>query len=198
MTKREPNARGDGDQLRADLVAAASDLLLSPQGIALPSLRAVARACSVSPAAVYLHFDSQKALVEAVIQSQLHELREFITVATSGDISARDRGEAFAGAYVRWGLEHPGAYQLLFESRDQLELEHDEHDEGWDLLEDAAALVTAVEQVGPDEARILASRIWVGLHGIVSLRLHKPDNPWPASIEDDVEATLRSLLPTRS
>ena len=194
-SKREPNPRGEGDHLRADLVAAASELLLTTQSVALPSLRAVARACSVSPAAVYLHFDSQKALVAAVIQAQTRALRDAMSEAVEREPVER-KGEAFAGAYVRWGLEHPGAYQLLFESADQLGLDHEDDDEGWDLMQDAARLLVQVEGVSEDESLVLAHRIWVGIHGIVSLRLHKPDEPWPTTLDDDVAVTLRSLLAT--
>lgn len=196
MAKREPNARGDGDQLRADLVTTASELLLTTQSIALPSLRAVARACSVSPAAVYLHFDSQKALVEAVVQAQTRALRDALAEAAAA-VPLPERGIAFASEYVRWGLEHPGAYQLLFESADQLGIDHENDDEGWDLMRDAARLLVEVEGVGEEESLVLASRIWVGMHGIVSLRLHKPNEPWPTSLDDEVAAALGSLLATR-
>jgi AcrR family transcriptional regulator len=199
MTKREPNARGTGDQLRAQLVAAASELLLTTQLIALPSLRAVARACSVSPAAVYLHFESQQALVLAVIDAQVGELREAIRAATER-VAPENAAAAFAEAYVDWGLEHPGAYQLLFESAEQLGIQHRDDDEGWNLMRDAATMMREVLGVDERSADILAFRTWTAIHGLVSLRLHKPDAPWPTTIRDDVAHILAGLethaLPT--
>jgi AcrR family transcriptional regulator len=194
MTKREPNARGEGDQLRRQLVDAASRLLLSPQQIALPSLRAVARACSVSPAAVYLHFASQQALISAVIDAQLDQLREHIADRLAPVEAPSDRLDALAAGYVEWGLGHAGGYQLLFESADQLEIaEHSTDDERWDLIHDAAALLLAADRVEQAEASVVAFRLWAALHGIVSLRLHKSDVVWPTTVEHETRLVVALL-----
>jgi AcrR family transcriptional regulator len=193
MAQREPNPRGEGDQLRAQLVAAASELLLTTQSIAMPSLRAVARACSVSPAAVYLHFDSQQSLLLAVLDEQTAQLRDFIHAAVEGKTGG-ELVRAFAIAYVEWGFAHPGGYQLLFESADQLQLEHSDQDEGWNLLIEATAIAVAVTSLPEAEAMVLAFRLWSAMHGIVSLRLHKQDAPWPTSYEVEVDAAIGSVL----
>lgn len=190
MTKREPNARGTGEQLRQQLVAAASELLLSPQSVALPSLRAVARACSVSPAAVYLHFESQQALLTAVIESQLLDLGAAIRSAPQHELGPI---VAFGLAYAGWGLEHPGAYQLLFESADRLDLPgHEHHDAGDALIAEGSALIAAAVP-GADAPR-LAMSVWAALHGIVSLRLHKPDMHWHTDLETEIAWTVARLL----
>jgi AcrR family transcriptional regulator len=177
---REPNPRGSGEQLRAQLIEAASELLLSPQSVTLPSLRAVARACDVSPAAVYLHFGSQHALISAVIDAQLHELELTIRGDLQPRASVRDQLTQFGRSYVAWGLDHPGAYQLLFETADRLELpEHDLDSPNWDLIAEAATLVAAATGHDAEASRAGAFRLWAALHGIVSLRIHKPGVPWP-------------------
>lgn len=200
--KREPNARGQGEQLREQLVAAASELLLMPQSVALPSLRAVARRCAVSPAAVYLHFDSQAALLGAVLDAQLASLRDSILAAVPTDGEPEALLDAFGVAYARWGMAHPGGYQLLFESADQFGTAHSAGDEEgrWELIEVGTGLVAASTGVDDADARPLAFQLWAGLHGIVSLRLHKPQLAWPTSLEDEVAALMRSIssraLPT--
>jgi AcrR family transcriptional regulator len=180
MQRREPNARGEGEQLRAQLIVAASDLLTTTQKVALPSLRAVARACDVSPAAVYLHFDSLQELIAAVIEAQLDALKLAIQAGQPDAGSPRERLAAFGVSYADWGLTHPGAYQLLFESADRLDLpEHGMDDARWSLIDDGAALVGAAAARTPDEARAIAFRLWSVMHGVVSLRIHKPEVPWP-------------------
>ena len=189
---REPNARGTGEQLREQLVAAASELLLSPQSVALPSLRAVARACSVSPAAIYLHFDSAQALTVAVLDAQLDDMENAITASMPvGD--PRVRLAALGSAYADWGLSHPGAYQLVFESADRLELPDRAH-ERWSLIEEATRLIVEVSGIPEAEASVLAVRLWALLHGMVSLRIHKPHLPW-ASVEVEIEESLVRLVP---
>ncbi|WP_447523297.1 TetR/AcrR family transcriptional regulator [Salinibacterium sp. NYA9b] len=192
MRDRQRNARGSGDQLRDQLVAAASEMLLTPQSIAPPSLRAVARACSVSPAAVYLHFESQHALIDAVIQAQMQALGHAIGAAVEGTSSPIARAYAFGVAYATWGIEHPGAYQLLFESADRHG--NSAHEADWGLLESAAILLVDVTGTDLTTANVIAFRLWASLHGIVSLRLHKVEAPWPTSLEGEVRAVIDSLV----
>ena len=176
--KREPNARGDGDRLRSELVDAASDLLLRPQPPTVPSLRAVARACNVSPAAVYLHFESQQSLIRAVIESQLDALRAVLPRLDNTGLPLADRMRRFAEGYVEWGIAHPGAYQLIFESADQLGVEPHVGGPGWDLILSAAAFITETGALDASEAELMATRVWVSLHGLVSLRIHKAALQW--------------------
>lgn len=190
---REPNARGEGVHLRRQLVAAASRLLLSPQPVSLPSLRAVARACAVSPAAVYLHFDSVQALIAAVIDTQIDELAVALRSALSS-APASDRLAAFAHAYVEWGLQHPGSYQLLFETADRLSDAGAEVHDNWAVMREAVVLVVDATSASPPVAERLAFRLWSSLHGLVSLRLHKPDVEWPQDHVVVVEETVVDLL----
>lgn len=192
VVKRQPNARGEGDALRDQLVAAAGDLLLDKQQIALPSLRAVARSCHVLPAAVYLHFDSQQALVAAIVKAQISTLRQHIEAALTAGF-AREQLRQFGAAYVEWSLAHPGAYQLLFENADRLGVGH-EHDERGDssyLLARGARLLAEARPGA--QAELGSLRLWVGLHGIVSLRLHKPYYSWPP-LAVEIERVIASEL----
>ena len=186
---RSPNARGSGDLLREQLVRAASDLLLEPQLVALPSLRAVARRCHVSPAAVYLHFGSQQALVTAVVESHLEALRARLDEATTDASTPAGRLRAIGVAYARWGLDHPGAYQLLFESADVLPVPG--HGEGEQDQPFGVVAALLADAHGPAAGTLPAAlRLWSAVHGAVSLRIHKRDMGWP-DLEDDLEHLLR-------
>jgi AcrR family transcriptional regulator len=188
--KREPNARGAGVRLRSQLVDAASELLLRPQPLAAPSLRAVARACNVSPAAVYLHFESQQSLIWAVIENQLDALRTDLPRLDDPELPLTDRMRRFAEGYVSWGIAHPGAYQLIFESADQLGLEAHEGGPGWDLILGAAALIAEAGELDETEAELMATRVWVALHGLVSLRIHKAGLQWPTTAADEARGIV--------
>ena len=69
-------------------------------------------------------------------------------------------------------------YQLLFESKDQLDEDSSIDDVADRLMPLGAQLLGGVERV---------ERLWSGLHGIVSLRLHKPRAPWRCDAEADAE-----------
>ncbi len=170
-------------------MAAARDLLVQPQVLNSPSLRAVARASGVAPSAVYLHFGSADELLRAVVEDQFDSLRSTIQAPENAESLA-----AQAVAYVAWGLGNPGGYQLIFESADRFGLEaSDGPAAGWDLIE-------ALEQAIAREGRrtiapgILALRLWTGLHGIVSLRLHKPDLDWPTPAESEARQVVQTIV----
>lgn len=185
--KRMTNPRGHGAELRAVLIAAASEPLLEPQPLGLPSLRSVARRAGVAPSAVYLHFASAESLLDAVIEEQFAQMRMAIDFDSPGRTLIEQ-----AVAYVRWGIENPGGYQLLFESADRLTTQAtgDGAGLGWDLI---ASLDAAIVAAGADPAAsaTTALRVWTRLHGIVSLRIHKPGTPWPTAAEDEAILVVR-------
>lgn len=190
MARRETNRRGEGEQLRAELIRAATDLLVQPQQVAAPSLRSIAREVGVSPSGVYLHFASQDDLIAAVIESQYDELRTALAATDRIGAAPRARLLAMARTYVAWGIEHPGAYQLLFESADALPGGSAAVGTGDDLMEGVAALVRAHSGLSAAKARVTAMRIWVSLHGLVSLRIHKPHASWETSAAKDAESAV--------
>jgi hypothetical protein len=100
----------------------------------------------------------------------------------------------FAEGYVGWGIAHPGAYQLIFESADQLGLETHEGGPGWDLILGAAALIAEAGGLDDTEAELMATRVWVGLHGLVSLRIHKAGLQWATTPADEAGAIVRMHL----
>ena len=170
--------RREGDQLRGELLAAAAELASGPRPVAIPSLRAIARACDVSAAAVYRHFPSQAYLNRALLLRVHLAFEEAVLGHDEPCLTAAERLSAMARAYVRWGLDHPGMYQLLFESKDQLDEESSIDDVSGRLLSLGAELLGGEDQV---------ERLWTGLHGIVSLRLHKPHAPWQSDAGAEAE-----------
>ena len=113
-------ARREGDQLREELLASAAALAAGPRPVAVPSLRAVARACGVSATAVYRHFPSQSALTRAVLVAEHAAFVRAVLAADDASADPASRLRRLAAGYVAWGTTHPGPYQLLFESADQL------------------------------------------------------------------------------
>jgi len=181
---RERSPRGEGARLRDDLVTAARELLVIPDDQAPFSLRSVAKAVGVSPAAVYRHFASAEELVEAVIADQNDSLR-----AALGEGSIEELGRRYAA----WGLANRGSYVLLFESADRLAHRGGPGTPGWDMVEGLAARLAHERSLSPEDGTVLAIRLWTVLHGIVSLRIHKPDLPWPTTIDDEIAALLGRL-----
>jgi AcrR family transcriptional regulator len=200
--------RQDGG-LKRKLVEATTELLLEPREVRLPTMREIATRAGVSPGAAYRHFDTQHQLLLAVIAHLFAELEEFLAQSVGREADAAGAGtdaadadaarsiRLMAHAYVAWGLANAGGYQLLFETTDDAELLTHEERPGRHLLAPLAVLLArhAHSQIPLAEE---ATRLWVSLHGLVSLRTHKTGMIWPASVEADVDQLLDLFLaPTR-
>ena len=198
MVETQERSRREGDQLRHELLAAARALAVSPRPVVIPSLRAVARACGVSPTAVYRHFASQGAMTGAVLVAESEAFERVVLAADDPVREPLERLRRLAHAYAAWGVANPGTYQLLFESAEQLEQE-------WASLEPSKELVVRITDLldlhaagrgsllsAPDE---VAEHLWTSLHGLVSLRIHKPAHRWVTDLADSVDHVLRGLDP---
>ena len=93
---------------------AAERLLVETGDEEAVSIRAVADAVGVTPPSIYLHFADKNELMFAVCERQFERLdREMEGAAAKSDDpleSLRLRGKA----YVRFGLENPEQYRILF------------------------------------------------------------------------------------
>jgi AcrR family transcriptional regulator len=174
--------------LRAELLAAAVGMLAEPQAVAVPSLRAIARACHVAPSAVYWHFPSEADLRSAVLDVQYADMVDSIEAAIDNAAPDADPLEVAGRAYIDWGLSHSGAYQLLFESGDPLPETRAPH--GPRLQARIVALASEVPGADPFAAALL---LWSAWHGIVSLRLHKREWSWGMTTEEANALVVRSL-----
>ena len=191
---RSRNPRGSGEQLRDDLLRVASELLEKPRMVSAPSLRQIAVATGITPSAVYTRFKSGEELLQAVIDSQYESLRESVREAASSPETAIVKLEQIASRYVHWGIEHPGIYQLLFESADQLPEGLVAHGPGVELLTEIAPLITQHTGCSPDTSHRTTLRLWAALHGITSLRIHKNRAPWSTSVEEEAVATVSAYV----
>ncbi|QQS00831.1 MAG: TetR/AcrR family transcriptional regulator [Austwickia sp.] len=193
---RRRNRRGEGDRLRADLIASASQLLETVPGEEALSLRAVARTAGVAAPSIYPHFPDKHELVRAVLAERFAELRDVLNEAGrqagSPDRELRSR----CTAYVQFAQEQPGNYRVMFTAvpstvgpRELAELP------GAEIVQELQASIARCRDVGiggplPDPAT--ACLLWSALHGIVTLRVSKPAFPWPP-VPLMIDQTLHAL-----
>lgn len=199
---RRRNPRGGGDRLRAEIIEAATRLLARLGEDEPFSLRAVAKEADIAPPSVYLHFIDKTALILAVLEklfSQLATSRDEAeqAVAEAGG-SAWDRLLARSLAYVRFGLERPGHYKVLYEGRAIPRLDDPRLAAiGQPMLDRTADLIRDVLQVSSvkraEDAPRLALLLWASLHGVVSLQINKPTIDWPEA-DDLAEQIARALV----
>lgn len=183
-TPRGRTPRGQGEQTRERLLDAADELLHETRDTQALTIRGVTKRAGVSPMAFYLHFEDRDTLLVTVMERHfttfLGALRD--GVATAGE-DPRARLHATALTYMRFGLEHPGEYVLLFETSAQLPA----GPPAAAATEAFGFLVSAVRDAAPGEPepRTVAVELWSALHGTVLMRRNRPSFPWP-----DLEPTI--------
>lgn len=142
----------------------------------------------MAPSAVYWHFPSEAELRSAVLDAEYADMVESIERALEAAPAGSDALVVAGNAYGTWGLAHPGAYQLLFESDDPLPETRAEH--GPRLQRRIVELAATIDA----DARFpTALMLWSTWHGLVSLRLHKREWDWGQTSEQANERIIRAL-----
>jgi AcrR family transcriptional regulator len=102
-----------GDLRRALIETALT--MVTEEGAWNFTLREVARRAGVSHAAPYNHFADKSALLAEVAALGFQALRRHMeTAAAGGPRSSRQALTGIATGYIRFGVEHPAHYRLMF------------------------------------------------------------------------------------
>ena len=110
--RKKPADYHHGD-LEPALVAAAR-AILEKEGIEALSLRAVARAVGVSPAAPYHHFADKDALLAAVAAQGFRELTAAMEKRMTREIEPIKRFLGTGAGYVAFAVANPALFRLMF------------------------------------------------------------------------------------
>lgn len=197
--------KGEGGQLRDEILDAAEQLLVRTASEDEVSIRAVAEAVGVTPPSIYRHFEDKQLLLFEVCARQFAHLDEVAAAAVAGIEHPVEALAALGRAYVRFGLEHPEAYRIMFMGR--VDLTPEQYAD--EVLADTgsfAMLVAAVQACidagfrgdgGPVDAVTGALVLWVAVHGLTSLLIAKPGMPWgdvEAMCDQVCAVTMRGLF----
>jgi AcrR family transcriptional regulator len=184
-TTRRPRAkRGEGELLRAEILAAAERLLIQTGDEGAVSIRAIADAAGVTPPSIYLHFADKTELLAAVCEARFQDFDRYLEDASAGIDDPLEALRARGRAYVRFGLENPEHYRILFMTRPGAERPPREAGDlpGMTafshLVEDVARGVDA-GLLTPGDPFLVATGLWSNVHGVTSLLIARPDFPWP-------------------
>ena len=137
------------------------------------TLRGVGAALGVSRTALYRHFADKEALLAAVAREGFRLLREALLAAWEKDGRGGAGFEAMGGAYVRFAIEHPSHYRVMFgrfvESGDRDADLASEAEGAFGALVDA---LTALQRDGlarAEDPLLQARFVWSVTHGIAML-----------------------------
>lgn len=148
--------------LRADLIAAGLEALRhTPPGQI--SLRRLAAQVGVSANAPYTHFADKNALLAAIAREGFIRLGQAMAAVPADSTDRRGRLGGLGAAYLRFGQDNPGLYDLMF-AQDGPGLSPEVRAAGQSCFQ---MLYQAVEPA--DQPPRLSLAAWAMVHGLVTL-----------------------------
>ncbi len=182
--------------LRQELIDTAI-ATVAEKGVSRLSLREVARRVGVSHAASYRHFSDKEALLAAVAEEGFLGLTQALETAIQTVRDPLDRLETSGVAYVRYAIDRPHHYRIMFGS-------HQRHRDRYPALQTASQqsfqvlvdLVVAGQNAGlirSGDAKKLAWVAWSLVHGLAMLAI---DGQLPIVETEDPEAIARFVTHT--
>ena len=218
--RRLPVRRGQGAALREEIIDAASRELAASGDANRLSLRGIARQVGVAATSIYLHFATLDDLLLAVKTARFEDFD--IALAAAADAAGTDpyqRVRARLHAYIDFALANPGEYTVMFAAQMGSAEDHGDapaHLSLHAIAEDARAILVATpsarrrgtltrpkaarpltadeqEEALSDEALMCAFQVWNGLHGMLTLRMFRPNMPWP-DLRVQVDDLLARIL----
>lgn len=196
---RRRNARGAGQALRGEIVAAAREILVEEGYESAVTLRGVARRVGIAPPSIYAHFGTPDEIVQAVTVETFEQLGRSIAEAKAGIEVPRDRLIAGCRAYMAFGVRNPNLYGLLFHRNRLLRGQESgpadaeapdtrDPDAGpFGYLMDSIRLCIADGSSGAKDVLSTATQLWAAMHGFVLLRGNGYQFPWPDLARAEVE-----------
>lgn len=192
--KRRRAPRGSGEQLREEILDAATELLLETGHAKAVSIRSVAQRVGVTPPSIYLHFADKDALLDAVCARYFEKLDEQMQLVAADQPSSIEVLRAQGLAYVRFARETPELYRIatMGEGRPGSDV---------DLMLNSSAfrhLRTSVEALIADgvysagDATAMALELWTAAHGVAAMLVAKPYLPW-GDAEEFADRVLRAV-----
>lgn len=169
---RPANSYHHGDLRRALIDTALA--MVTEEGAWNFTLREVARRAGVSHAAPYNHFEDRSSLLAEVAALGFQSLREALEAAAREQPRSARQALARVGvAYVRFGVEHPAHYRLMFGS----ELADKERYPSLEAASDATfAVLTGVLERGQASGQVRRGPVrdqalaaWSVVHGLTTL-----------------------------
>lgn len=177
--------------------------LLEEAGHSDFTLRDLARRVGVSAAAPYAHFTDKSALLAAIATTGFVRLKAALESAVANDKDPAAQFLHMGSAYVRFGMDHPALYKLMFAS-EELPAKQGDFPELQGAAEAAFDLLTGLLErmqrqgflrAGDPEADGLS--VWAHVHGLASLiitgRVECAGDPAPQPAEC-VSSSLMTLL----
>jgi AcrR family transcriptional regulator len=146
---------------------------IQTHGVEHLTLRTVGERLGVSRSALYRHFADKQALLATVGKEGFRMLRQAVAEAWERNGRGRVGFEAMARAYVRFAVEHPSHYRVMFGGFVESAAKDDhfvaEAKAAFQVLVDALVEQQNAGDIRRDDPVLMARFVWALVHGTAML-----------------------------
>ncbi len=189
-------AKGDGHLRRAEILAAAERIFVA-EGYEGATIRRIADEVGVSSTALYMHFQDKACILLEICQGAMQELLDRNNQIAQRPLDPVSRTRMMLDAYMRWGFEHPNAYQLVFSAAHPLPQGAEGASElgasCYDSFSGVVREIAADGRLRLGDGDSASQALWAACHGVVALRLSRPNFPWQP-VDELIHVTIEGLL----
>ena len=190
-------AKGDGHLRRAEILEAAERIFVA-EGYEGATIRKIADEVGVSSTALYMHFQDKGCILLEICERTLELLYERNSEIAAKPLDPVVRVRMMLDAYMRWGIEHPNADQLVYSGRPAPAgaWPEDTRDLSTQCYDSFCGVVREIGAAGRLRAGTVdsaAQALWMSCHGVVALMASRPNFGW-ADRDELIAVTLEGLL----
>ena len=167
-------------------------------------MRRIAERIEYSPPAIYFHFKDKETLLHEICDADFLTLaHQLVETAKVSDPIEKLRATGLA--YVRFGLEYPNHYRLMFMTphpphtgEEHLVQKGNPEEDAYQFLKDIVSQAISEGRFREEltDVELLSQTIWAGMHGVVSLHIAKCNDSWVdwRSFEERAQLMVETLI----
>jgi AcrR family transcriptional regulator len=190
-------AKGDGYLRRAEILQAAEELFVR-EGYHGATIRKIAQDVGLSSTALYMHFRDKSEILVEICGHTFARMRTSNEAIAAQPLTPTERVRRMLEAYIRFGLDNPNAYLVVFERSADISPDKqaalntfaNEMAEPFNAalraLSDAKKLCCTVDEAG--------QICWAACHGLISLTINHPKMAWAAPPERMTTLVVDTLI----
>jgi len=195
--KTARKAKGDGHLRRAEILEAAERIFVA-EGYEGATIRKIADEVGVSSTALYMHFQDKGCILAEICERTFENLLARNSEIAQKPLDAVVRTRMMLDAYMRWGLGHPNAYQLVYCTHNPTaqslpEATAELSAQCYDTFAGVVREVAASGRLRTGDGESAAQALWMACHGVVALITARPKFDW-ADHEELMRVTLDGML----
>ncbi len=189
MTTATSRQKGRGTS--RDLIIDVSRAIIEDEGLEHLTIRRIAETIDRTQPAVYQHFAGKDEILTAVVADGFVALVERLKRAAKG---AKPSLTAIASAYVRFGLERPRLYELMFVEPPVIAFAVADTPRPAQAAFASFATAVAESGLGPTQVDTATEVVWAALHGLVMLSITKRLRPGRAAHRARLEQLTAAIV----